>query len=154
MLFSSFTRRFVSVSATSLKRGMVVRSEADGYLEVLTYQHLKTSQGRTASIVNFLDLSTFKYCKLSVNTEHKFETVEARRVRALVQYFTETHLIVSDATTFAEIHVPLPLVHGAQSVLLPGVEITLHCDVHREDQVFRVGLSIEMVQALKQTERC
>jgi translation elongation factor P/translation initiation factor 5A len=141
------SNRFLStVAANALKPGMIIKTPTNNYLKVVTYQHLKQSHGKTSSIVNYLDLSTLNLGKLSVSCDRKYKVVELVKLSALVQYFTESHLIASDATTFDEISIPLRLVEAAESVLSPGTAITIYKD---QETIVRVGFSKELFLKLK-----
>ena len=117
--------RLALQAASSLKQGMILKTEEGIYFEVTAYQHLKSSQGRTSSIIEYLNMSTLKYGKFTVNTDRQFEVVDLKRVHVLVQYITESYLVACDASTYDEVNVPIKLVRLVKDYLLPGTSLTL-----------------------------
>ena len=142
----SILRRCVPVQAHELQRGMLVKLEEGQYVEVTGYRHLKTGQGHTESIVEYLDLNTFKFGKLNVNTHHRFTKVEPEYVPAVTQYVDGENMIVSESTTFEQFEVPLKFFQGAEKLFPPGTQVTL---IQDEDAVVKIAVSPDKLQEIK-----
>ena len=139
--------RLGRVAASSLNPGMIVKTEPGSYIEVTGYQHLKSSQGKTSSIIEYLNMSTLKYGKYTASTDREFEVIDLNRVEVLVQYTTDSHLIACDARTFEEVCIPLHLVKPVVDLLTPGTGLTLL--VH-EDDIIKIALPTDMLAKVQE----
>ena len=145
MKISRYIARSIPVQAHELGPGMIVKLD-QGYIEVTSYRHLKTGQGHTDSIVNYMDLATYKFGKLHVNTHHRFDKVEPEYVPAVVQFFDKEKAVVSESKSFEQIDLPLSLFQRAEQLFPSGTQITL---VKDDEEVIKIALSPDKLEELR-----